>query len=82
MKIRIEISSGNMSYVMDKEADMDVNPQGIIEDIENILSSHEVDPDYIGCTVCDNYDVPSNYPPCADCVSDDNPYTNFHRTIY
>lgn len=82
MKIRIEISSDSMSYVMDKEVAMDVGPQAIIEDIESILSKHEVDPDYIGCTVCDYYDVPSNYEPCVSCVTDSDIWNNFTRKTY
>lgn len=82
MKIRIEISSESMSYVMDKEVGMDVGPQAIIEDIESILSKHEVDPDYIGCSVCDNYDVPAYYEPCASCMTDSDIWNNFTRKTY
>lgn len=76
MKIRIEISSGNMSYVMDKEVDMDITPQAIVEDIEHFLSTHEVDPNYKGCSVCENYE------PCVNCVSDGLHYTHFTRKTY
>lgn len=82
MKIRIEISSGNMSYVLDKETYMDVNPQAIIEDIETILSEHEVDPDYIGCTVCEHYGVPAIYEPCYSCHTMEDTWNNFTRKTY
>lgn len=82
MKIRIEISSGNMSYVMDKETDMDVEPQAIIEDIESILSVHEVHADDIGCNFCDNIDVPAIYEPCVHCITDGQKYSHFTRKTY
>ena len=82
MKIRIEISSGNMSYLLDKEVAMDVGPQAIVEFIEEYLSYHEVDLNIIGCSLCDNYDVPAYYEPCYSCKSEDGIWNNFTRKTY
>lgn len=82
MKIRIEISSGNVSYVLVKELDMDVNPQAIIEDIEGIISLHE-SPDISGCSFCKYYETPFEMEPCVDCLFErDGSLPKFERKSY
>lgn len=70
MKIRIEISSGSVSCIMDKEVYMQLPPQDVFRLIEEIITTNEINDDYAGCYYCDSYFIPEEEEPCRTCWSE------------
>lgn len=66
MKIRIEISAENVSYVLDKETDREIPPQVLINGIEQLIAIHEHGDDR-SCYDCRYEDFAPDREPCVNC---------------
>lgn len=66
MKIRIEISAGNMSYVLDKETDAQGDPQYLIRYMELLIDYPEMF-DVLPCNSCKYCDLTVDEYPCSAC---------------
>lgn len=66
MKIRIEISSGNMSYVMYKETDIQGDPIGLIRYMELLIDYPEMI-DILPCYSCKYCERNVDEYPCSEC---------------